>query len=127
MFHPSEQLFHQLLCLVREVFWLLDLKREEFIYVSPAYQAIWGRAPESLYQSFRSWIDAVHPENRERIAEAIQRGKRGCGYDEAYRIVLPNGSVRWIHENAFPIRNASGEIDRIAGGSGDIPEHKELE
>ena len=120
----SQERFRQLAENIREVFWLTDPQKSQMIYISPGYEQIWGRTCESLYASPRSWLDALHPDDRERVAEAALTKQISGVYDEEYRIVRPDGSVRWIRDRAFPIRDESGKVYRIAGIADDITEHK---
>ncbi len=110
---------------IREVFWLTDLKTGRMIYLSPGYQKLWGRT--SFYQSPKDWLAHVVPEDRERVWEAAQTKQRTGEYDLVYRIRRPDGSIRWIHERAFPVRDAAGEVYRIAGIADDITERKLIE
>jgi len=104
---------------IREVFWMSSPDKSETYYVSPAYESIFGRSCESLYQAPRSFLDAIHPDDRPRIEAALPRQASG-DFDEEYRIIRPDGTIRWIWSRAFPIRNEQGEIYRIAGLSEDI-------
>lgn len=122
----AEERFRQLAENIQQVFWMTDPRTHEVLYVSPAYETIWGRTVQSLYASPRAWIETVHPEDRQRIVEAASRQAEG-GYDETYRIVRPDGSLRWIQDRAFPVRNADGAVYRIAGTATDITERRELE
>jgi PAS domain S-box len=110
----SEERFRQLAENIKEVFWLTDVAHTEMIYISPAYEEIWGRSCDSLYCHPRSWIDAVHPDDRDRVKAALRMEARG-DYHEEYRIVRPDGTIRWIRDRAFPIRDDSGTVYRIAG------------
>ncbi len=100
---------------------------KQIIYVSPAYERIWGRTRASLYESPRSWLEAIHPDDREQVLRAAKTVQTGGGYDETYRIQRPDGAVRWIHDRAFPVRGAKGEIVRIVGTAEDITEQRQLE
>jgi diguanylate cyclase (GGDEF)-like protein/PAS domain S-box-containing protein len=120
----SEEKFRQLAESVREVFWLTDPAKKEMLYVSPAYEEIWGRSLQSLRDSPRTWLDAIHPEDRQRVLDAAVAKQARGDYDEEYRIVRADGSVRWIHDKAFPIRDKSGAVFRIAGVAEDITEQK---
>lgn len=118
----SEERFRQLAENIRGAFWLMNWVTQELLYVSPAYEAIYGQSCQSLYDDPRSWSERVHPEDRSRvIAEYARDGEHGV-YDTEYRVVRPDGSVRWIHDRAFPIRRSSGEVYRIAGISEDVTE-----
>jgi PAS domain S-box-containing protein len=123
----SEERFRQLAENIHEVFWVTDTAKNQMLYISPAYETVWGRTCASLYASPQTWTDAIHPEDRERVMEAaITRQKDGT-YDEEYRIHRPDGSLRWIRDRAFPIRDASGETYRVVGVARDISERKQAE
>jgi len=122
----SEERFRELAETIAEVFWITDPRKHEMLYVSPAYEKIWGRTRASLYASPRSWLDAIHEEDRERIREAAETRQAAGGYDEEYRILRPDGAVRWIHDCAFPVRGANG-VERIVGVARDITERRVLE
>ncbi|MGH7209451.1 MAG: PAS domain S-box protein, partial [Nitrospiraceae bacterium] len=120
----SEERFRQLAENIREVFWLGDPEKARIFYISPGYEEVWGRTCASLYASPRSWLDAIHPEDRDRVFTAATTKQVSGEYAEEYRIVRPDGSVRWIRDRAFPIRDASGQVYRIAGIAEDITERK---
>jgi signal transduction histidine kinase/CheY-like chemotaxis protein len=71
-------------------------------------------------------MDAIHPEDRQRLGDVTARQRRG-GYDETYRILRPDGTERWIRSRAFPVNDASGEVSRIVGVAEDITEAKRIE
>lgn len=123
----SEQKFRQLAETISEVFWIANLDLTAMHYVSPAYEQIWGRSCESLYRNPRSWAQAIHPEDRNRVREAfeLQRGSRQFNIE--YRIVRPDGSVRWILDRAFPMRDAEGKPTGLLGIAKDISQPKETE
>lgn len=121
----SEELFRELAENIREFFWVRT--PDEILYVSPAYEDIWGRSRESLYESPESFLDLVHPDDRERVLEAHQADITGMTpLDEQYRIIRPDGAVRWIWARSFPIRG-QGRVVRIVGIAEDISARKEAE
>jgi PAS domain S-box-containing protein len=124
----SELRFRQLAENIKEVFWVSDPDKNEVLYVSPAYEEVWGRSCRSLYERPRSFLDAVHPDDRERVlALSLARQVRGELADVEYRVVRPDGSVRWVRDRGFPIRDPSGEVYRIVGLAEDITERKRAE
>ncbi len=123
----SEERFRQLAEHIHEVFWLSEADTHELIYISPGYAKVWGRTLESLYDAPHSWLDAVHPNDAARVSEAVMLKQRNGEYNEEYRIVQPDGSIRWIIDRAFPIKNSDGEVYRIAGVAADITARKLLE
>ncbi|MBA3767113.1 MAG: PAS domain S-box protein, partial [Acidobacteria bacterium] len=122
----SEKRFRQLAENIEELFWLIAPDRSEVIYVSPAYEKIWGRSRQSLYENPASFIEGIHPDDRERIIRALPREIQGT-YKEEYRVLRPDGSVRWVWARSFPIRDEAGEVTRIAGIADDITERKKIE
>lgn len=112
---------------VHEVFWMTDPAKEQMLYVSPAYDKIWGRSRSGLYESPKSWQDAIHPADRSRIQDAVATKQARGDYDETYRIRRLDGAVRWIHERAFPVRGEAGELLRLVGTAEDITERRQLE
>lgn len=122
----SEERFRQIAENINEVFWITDPVNKRTLYVSPAYEAIWGRSCESVYRSPLSWLEFIHENDRERVGGAITLQAIG-GYHEIYRVVRPDGSLRWVRDRAFPIKDASGKVYRIVGTAEDITEWRKLE
>jgi PAS domain S-box-containing protein len=122
----SEQRFRQIAENIHEVFWLTTVDFGNTLYISPAYESVWGRSCESLYQDPRSFIAAIHPEDNARVVELLERD-RERGFEVEYRVVRPDGSTRWIRDRAFPIKDESGRLYRIAGIAEDITERKRAE
>ncbi|HVB31447.1 MAG TPA: PAS domain-containing protein [Gemmatimonadaceae bacterium] len=123
----SEARFRQLAENIREVFWLADPAHDQMVYISPGYETIWGRSCESLYASSKDWIDAIHPDDRERVVRATYEKQVAGTYDEEYRILRPDGATRWIRDRGFPVRDAAGTVFRIAGVAEDVTERRHLE
>ncbi|MGD8558515.1 MAG: MASE3 domain-containing protein, partial [Gammaproteobacteria bacterium] len=111
----------QLVDNIQEVFWMTSVDKQQVFFVSPAYETIWRRSCESLMESPLSWLDAVHPEDRERVERTLPLQASG-GYSLEYRIIRPDGSERWIRDKAFPIYDENGEVLRVAGIADDITE-----
>jgi len=120
----SEERFRQLADHVREVFWISNADRSKIIYVSPAYTEIWGQSCQSLYDSPQNWFAAIHPDDRKRVMESTAAKQVTGEYDEVFRIVRPDGSIRWIQDRAFPIQDGSGKIYRIVGIADDVSKRK---
>ncbi len=123
----SDSRFQQLAESIPQVFWLTDPEKNAMLYVSPAYEPIWGRPIAALIANPRAWLDAIHPEDRERVQRAMLLKQTAGTYDEEYRIVRPDGAVRWIVDRAFPVRDEHGAVVRIAGLATDITERKQLQ
>ena len=122
----SEERFRQLAENIDQVFWMLDLGTNQVLYVSPAFERVWGSSNSALYRD-RDWLaQTVHPEDRDRFAGFFAKIRSGSA-EECYRIVRPDGGVRWIHDRAFVVRNPEGEPYRVAGIAEDITAQRELE
>lgn len=119
----SEARFRQLAENIREVFFLADQDNTQMLYVSPAYEAIWGQSCKSLYARPFSWTDSIHPDDKESALDVYTQQRDTLGqFDFQFRIVRPDDSVRTIRMRGFPIRAGSGEIYRFAGIAEDITE-----
>jgi PAS domain S-box-containing protein len=122
----SELRFRQLAESINEVFWMSDPETREVLYISPAYERVWRRSCASLYEQPRSFLDAVHPEDREHVRSAVEQHSRGEPSDVEYRIIQPDGTVRWIRDRGFPIKDATGRVYRFAGIAEDTTEKKQV-
>ncbi|HEY9811156.1 MAG TPA: PAS domain S-box protein [Halomicronema sp.] len=121
----SEEKFRQLAENIRELFWIATPDLKQIIYISPGYEEIWGRSCTSVYEEPLSWLDAVHPEDREQLFGMSVPLSEGVPVCYEFRIILPNNSIRWIWHRCFPIRNSLGIVYRIAAIAEDITERKE--
>ncbi|HEV8482529.1 MAG TPA: PAS domain S-box protein [Blastocatellia bacterium] len=121
----SEERFRQIAENIREVFWITEPGDNKLVYISPAYEEVWGRSCRSLSDVSHTWIDTVHPDDRARLVEAAVTVQAGVQYDMEYRIVRPDGEVRWVRDRAFPVVNAAGEVYRVAGIADDVTERKQ--
>ncbi len=117
----------QIATTIPHVLWLIDVIEPRILYVSPAYELVWGRSCQSLYADPFSWVDAVHPDDHDNALIFFNRETSSNLYEVEYRIRRPDGTERWIHDRGYAIRDASGRITRIAGLAVDITHKKYLE
>ncbi|MGH7484345.1 MAG: PAS domain-containing hybrid sensor histidine kinase/response regulator, partial [bacterium] len=122
----SEQRFRQIAETIRDVFFIQEPTSSHMFYVSPAYEEIWGRTCESLYEQPASWAEHIHPDDRAYAYEQFTAG-RFTGFDYEYRIVRPDGDIRWIRARGFPVLDNDGKPYRTAGVAADITEHKQAQ
>jgi PAS domain S-box-containing protein len=122
----SDERFHQISTNVGEVFWLREAGTPRLLYLSPAYERVWGRPAASALADPAIWAETVHPDDRERVLAAAGTQTDG-NFDETYRIMRPDGEVRWVRARTVPVRAADGTVIRIAGIAEDITERLELE
>jgi PAS domain S-box-containing protein len=123
----SEAKFRQLADNIAEVFWMMNAAGTEMLYVSPAYEPIWGRTCKSLYERPMDWLEAIHPSDRDSAHETFLRQLQGENIDSEYRIHTPDGQEKWICDRAFPIRDQAGALVRVAGIAEDATERKRRE
>ena len=119
----SERRLRQLTENIPEVFWMRSLDTDEILYVSPAYEIVWGRTRQSLYSSHQTFVDSIHPEDRQRVLACPKEGRQQ-GFQLEYRIIRPDGQLRWIWDRGFPIEDETGRVYRVAGFAEDITERK---
>jgi len=116
----SEELFREFAENIEEVFWVRDLRDNRMIYVNPAYETIWGKSRKALLADPLDFLSMVHPDDLAEVQEAIWRQQEGEYFNRRYRIVREDGEVRWVHAQAFPIRDTAGAVYRIGGFVRDI-------
>ncbi len=124
----SEEKFRQLADHITDVFWITSADLATVHYVSPGYETTWGRSTGSLYGDAQEWSKAILPEDRERVY-AVFRGLMGNvpKVSVEYRIGRPDGTVRWIHDRGFQVRDAAGRLVGLNGIASDITESKQIE
>jgi PAS domain S-box-containing protein len=124
----NEERFRQMAENIQEVFWLMDSRSLEVLYVSPAFERVWGLAAESVvHRPAEAWLATVHPQDRDILTTLTGKISRGEAFSGEYRIIQPDGTERWIWDQAFPIRDKDGEVYRSAGIAQDITERKRAE
>ena len=124
--HESDARFHQVVENIPEALWMFELETKRVVYVSPRYAEIWGQSDTSLRESPQAWLESIHPDDWARI-NAVAAREHGAGDSETYRIVRPDGTVRWIRHRTFAARDASGNVRRLIAVAEDTTEQKKLE
>jgi PAS domain S-box-containing protein len=123
----SEERFRQLAENIDDVFWMLDPQDNRMLYVSPAYRTLWGRDPAGVAPGARHWSEGVHPDDAGQVAQAWQALAHDVRYEQEYRVARPDGSMRWVRERVFPVRDDAGRARRLAGIVTDVSERKTAE
>ena len=121
----SEARFRQIAEGIDSIFWMTGKSLEEVTYVSPAYEKILGRSVESLMSQPLSWMDAIHPEDRERAVRTVQEGYRldRDAFEVEFRIVRHADEIRHVRLRGFAVRSEGGKLLRRVGLADDITQH----
>lgn len=120
----SESRFQQLATTVREGFFVFETTSDRYSYVNPAYEALMGVSAEAVYTSSHQRLDGIHPSDRDRLERLVQRELEGEAIDAEYRYICPDGQLRWLRLQSFPITDATGAVVRIVGTVKDISDRK---
>ena len=122
----SEEKFRQLAENIREVFWIRSPLTGEMLYVSPAYEQLWGRSCDSVYEEYNSWMYSVHPDDLREV-HRFDLQMLGEPVQAEFRICPAGVPPKWIRNRAFPVRNADGQVVRVVGIAEEITERKRYE
>jgi len=109
------------------VFWVTAVPHATMLYISPGYERVWKRTRQSLRENPASFIDAIHPEDRERVLANLEAQKTGTPFELEYRIVWPDGSLRLIVAHGYPVRDTDGKVPYYVGIAQDITEPRRAE
>lgn len=121
----SEIHLSQVAQIIEQVVWLRD-SSGRILYVNPAFETVWGRSVASLYADPNILIESVHPEDRVQVMVARPRSDRQP-FNQAYRILRPDGSQRWIFTQTSLLNNLTGEADYQFCIAQDITDQKQVE
>jgi diguanylate cyclase (GGDEF)-like protein/PAS domain S-box-containing protein len=122
-----EQLFSSLLVSVNAVLWAFDWQTQRMIYVSPAYEKIFGRSAGLLLADFGEWRDSIYPDDLDYAERSLSEVlEKGSIEDREYRIMRADGQVRWLSDKCF-VSHQAGQRLIVVGIAEDITEKKQLE
>ncbi|WP_071189940.1 PAS domain-containing protein [Trichormus sp. NMC-1] len=124
----SEEKFRHFSENTQTLIWMASKDGKETLYINPAYEKIWGRSCQSLFDNPQSWKEAIHPEESDRILTEIkEHHQKAEPTSLQYRIIQPNGAIRWIWSRCFPIKNEQGDLEYFGSVTEDITEYKQVE
>ena len=113
---------------IREVFWVFDWKQRRPIYVSPAFEEIWGRPVHAIFENPELWRESIHPDDHPAAQAAMEAVESsGREYQWQYRLTQPDGSIRWVSERAYAVRDEAGAVVRVMGVTEDITSRRQAE
>jgi PAS domain S-box-containing protein len=123
----SEERFRQITQAIQEAFWIASADTTKVYYVSPAYELIWGRSCQSLIDNPQTFVDSIHAEDRDRVVAGLAVKSEGVPFEHEYRIVRPDGSIRWILDRGFPVLSTAKTDACYVGVAQDVTQRKEAE
>jgi PAS domain S-box-containing protein len=123
----SEERFQQMAANIQEIFWMLEADTKRVIYVNQAFETITGRSCETLRDNPTSYQELIHPEDRVRVLARLEETVETGQFDEEFRIVKPDHSIRWVWVRGFPVRDFDGVVRRLVGTAQDISARKSAE
>lgn len=115
----SESRFREMAEHIQEAFFVVDQPSGEPRYVSPHWSVIWGRPIEDGYDP-TLWYQALHPDDQPGMAAALADSRTGMALEHNFRVIRPNGEIRWVRSRAFPVKDTAGEVIRIVGVARDV-------
>ncbi|WP_449289577.1 sensor histidine kinase [Natrinema salaciae] len=122
----SEARFRMLAENLEDIVWIGAPETNELLYVNPAYEELTGRDREALYDDPLAVANGIHPDDRERV-DAAYGDLSDEEFDEEFRVVTPDGEIRWLHARARRVRDAERDVSRIVGIAEHVTERKERE
>lgn len=112
------------------VYWISSHDFKTIKYISPSYEQIWGRTRQELYDNPEIWITFLHPDDVSKhhpihdMAKKVSEEGEKARYQEEYRIIRPDGEIRWISDRGFPLIDEQGKCYGVTGIAIDITEQK---
>jgi len=123
----SEERFRQFAEHIKEGFFLVEMPSHRTVYLSPGWEEIWGLPAAATLGDPQRWFESVHPDDRKKLAESMDENARGRSTVDQFRVVRPDGSMRWVRARAFPVTDESGKVHRLVGLAEDVTEMRAAE
>lgn len=118
----TEEKLTSILNSIDNIVW--STSKSELLYINPVAERIYGRPLADFYQNKDLWFEAIHPEDQERVRDAMQSLLDGGALMLEYRVVQPNGEIFWLEARTRAVRDSKGRLVRIDGVASDISERK---
>jgi PAS domain S-box-containing protein len=123
----AEERFRNLATNIQEAFWVSDPRTSTLLYINPAFERIWGLSQAALYKNARLWLEAIIPEDRERVHRSYVENAVTGAYDETYRITRPDGTLRWIRDRGWPVHDKQERFEYVVGIAEDITKMRQTQ
>ncbi|MDO9711905.1 response regulator [Paracraurococcus lichenis] len=116
----SEERFRHFAEHSADLLWIVDVEAMRIEYRSPAVERIWGVPRDAVPDDLASWAETIHPDDRAAVLDSLRRVQQGEPAVQEFRVLRPDGAVRWVRDTAFSIRDELGRVHRIGGITVDI-------
>jgi PAS domain S-box-containing protein len=123
----SEERLRQIADHINQLFFVRCARSGEYLYISPGYEKIWGRSCASLYANPQSWLETIYPEDRAVVLQSLQKQSSASVVQREYRIIRPDGSLRWISAEIFLVKDEAEQPLQYIGFAEDTTDRKQLE
>jgi len=122
-----EERFQQMADNIQEIFWTMDPDTKKATYASPAFEQICELPLDSLYSNPTSYLELIHPEDRQRVFVGLEALNRTNHFDEEFRIICPSGTIKWLRGIGFVAKDSEGNVETLLGTAQEITARKEME
>lgn len=123
----SEEKLNGILNSLDDVVWSADANTWEILYISPAAEKIYGTQATQETKNLNIWLEMIYPEDRDQVRQMVENRGKKVSAEIEYRIVAPNGKIRWVRSRSRIVYNSAGEAIRIDGIDTDITKRKQAE
>ena len=123
----SKERLNSILGSLRDVVWSVAPEDHRALYLNPAMETVYGRKRSEFFADPDLWLKVIHPDDRKQITDSLPLLMETGSVDQEFRILRPDGEVRWLHERRRAIRSPEGAIIRLDGISTDITDRKNTE
>lgn len=118
----SQEVLEVLSTNLKDVFWLANANPYRILFISKAYEDFFGKPVSTLYANPFSWLDLVHPDDRQRVGDVVEHSREP--FKMEFRVVRDDKTIVWVRSRGFPIFDAAGHLVRRCGIATDITELK---
>jgi two-component system, cell cycle sensor histidine kinase and response regulator CckA len=119
----SKEKFRLITHTIDEIFYIFDAESGTALYLSPAFERVWGYPTEKILNREDPFIYPIHPDDLEKVMNwgpILRSTKKPLSYE--YRVVRADGSIRYIWDEGYPILGKDGEVKLFVGTGRDVTE-----
>ena len=123
----NEERFRQMSQHLGAFLWLSDVQTKKLLYVSPGYEQVWHRTREASYALPQDWLHANTAANTAGVYDKPNRQMQPGADKSEYQVAGPDGTLRWIRDRMFPVRDSAGLVLYTLGIAEDVTDLKKLQ